>query len=170
MAGRLLSTALEKYRADKKITAGREAQRVVALHRRPGVGDAVRRASRIASKSSAEPMVVHVIRDTAWRRPRRSWAGSASYTSAATTHHRVGDDVLTALLDFAERHVVSTVGGTSRRTRWARLFDDRRPHRPWSGGHDVHMDAHPTAGLPGGRGSPGASGISRRPAALVVPR
>lgn len=59
-----VDAALEKYRADKKITATWEARErvVVAVTGGPESETLVRRASRIASKSSAELMVVHVIR------------------------------------------------------------------------------------------------------------
>ena len=56
-------------------------------------------------------------------------------------HTVVGDDVPTALLDFArEMNATQLVLGTSRRSKWARIFDegigasvvalgeDRRPH------------------------------------------
>ena len=43
----------------------------------------------------------------------------------ATVHTVVGDDVPTALLDFArEMNATQLVLGTSRRSRWARIFDE----------------------------------------------
>ncbi len=57
-----VDTALAKYRADNKITDMWEARErvVVAVTGGPESETLVRRASRIASKSSAELMVVHV--------------------------------------------------------------------------------------------------------------
>ena len=59
-----VDAALAKYRADNKITATWEARErvVVAVTGGPESETLVRRASRIASKSSAELMVVHVVR------------------------------------------------------------------------------------------------------------
>ncbi|PRC62615.1 hypothetical protein C6A85_02135, partial [Mycobacterium sp. ITM-2017-0098] len=59
-----VDAALEKYRADNKITDTWEARErvVVAVTGGPESETLVRRASRIASKSSAELMVVHVAR------------------------------------------------------------------------------------------------------------
>ncbi|MCB0945423.1 MAG: histidine kinase, partial [Mycobacterium sp.] len=59
-----VDAALAKYRADNKITATWEARErvVVAVTGGPESETLVRRASRIASKSSAELMIVHVVR------------------------------------------------------------------------------------------------------------
>ena len=59
-----VDAALEKYRADKNITDTWEARErvVVAVTGGPESETLVRRAFRIASKSSAELMVVHVVR------------------------------------------------------------------------------------------------------------
>ena len=59
-----VDAALAKYRAENKITDTWEARErvVVAVTGGPESETLVRRASRIASKSSAELMVVHVIR------------------------------------------------------------------------------------------------------------
>ena len=59
-----VDAALEKYRAENKITDTWEARErvVVAVTGGPESETLVRRASRIASKSSAELMVVHVVR------------------------------------------------------------------------------------------------------------
>src|SRR3954464_7038364 len=59
-----VDAALEKYRAENQITDTWEARErvVVAVTGGPESDTLVRRASRIASKSSAELMVVHVIR------------------------------------------------------------------------------------------------------------
>ena len=59
-----VDAALEKYREENKITDTWEARErvVVAVTGGPESETLVRRASRIASKSSAELMVVHVVR------------------------------------------------------------------------------------------------------------
>src|SRR6202044_1665443 len=59
-----VDTALAKYRAENKITDMWEARErvVVAVTGGPESETLVRRASRIASKSSAQLMVVHVAR------------------------------------------------------------------------------------------------------------
>src|SRR6201999_2129826 len=59
-----VDSALAKYRADQKITDTWEARErvVVAVTGGPESETLVRRASRIASKSSAQLMVVHVAR------------------------------------------------------------------------------------------------------------
>ncbi|QZA08749.1 sensor histidine kinase KdpD [Mycolicibacter heraklionensis] len=145
-----VDAALAKYRADKKITATWEARErvVVAVTGGPESETLVRRASRIASKSSAELLALHVLAGdghpavpSARMGKIRELAGSLG----ASLHIVVGDDVPTALLDFArEVNATQLVIGTSRRSRWARLFDEgigavvvRR-----SGKIDVHIVTH----------------------------
>ena len=63
----------------------------------------------------------------------------------ATVHTVVGDDVPTALLDFArEMNATQLVLGTSRRSRWARIFDEGIGASvvQQSGKIDVHMVTH----------------------------
>ncbi|MDT5227238.1 MAG: two-component system, OmpR family, sensor histidine kinase KdpD, partial [Mycobacterium sp.] len=122
-----VDAALAKYRADKKITDTWEARErvVVAVTGGPESETLVRRASRIASKSSAQLMVVHVVRGDGLSgvSPRemgkvRELAGSIG----ATVHTVVGDEVSDALLDFArETNATQLVLGTSRRSRWASI-------------------------------------------------
>ena len=120
-------------------------------HRRPESETLVRRASRIASKSSAELMVVHVVRGDGLAGCRhRRWARCASspISLGATLHTVVGDDVPTALLDFArEMNATQLVIGTSRRSRWARIFDEGIGAAvvQHSGKIDVHMVTHEEA-------------------------
>ncbi len=84
----------------------------------------VRRASRIASKSSAELMVVHVVRGDGLAGVSAPMMGTVRDVAAslgATLHTVVGDDVPSALLDFArEMNATQLMIGTSRRSRWAR--------------------------------------------------
>lgn len=166
-----VDAALEKYRADKKITATWEARErvVVAVTGGPESETLVRRASRIASKSSAELMVVHVIRGDGLAgvsAPQLGRVRELATSLGATMHTVVGDDVPTALLDFArEMNATQLVVGTSRRSRWARLFDEGIGARTVqeSGGIDVHMVTHPAASR-----ASGWSRVSPRAAYRVV--
>ncbi len=148
-----VDSALAKYRADKKITDTWEARErvVVAVTGGPESETLVRRASRIASKSSAQLMVVHVVRGDGLSGvvPRemakvRELAGSIG----ATVHTVVGDDVSCALLDFArETNATQLVLGTSRRSRWASIFSEGIGAATIknSGKIDVHMVSHEAA-------------------------
>ncbi|BBZ22119.1 sensor histidine kinase [Mycolicibacter hiberniae] len=145
-----VDAALAKYRADNKITATWEARErvVVAVTGGPESETLIRRASRIASRSGAELEALHVLTGDghAGLPPARigkirELAGSLG----AALHVVVGDDVPSALLDFArEVNATQLVIGTSRRSRWARLFEEgigatvvRR-----SGKIDVHIVTH----------------------------
>ena len=175
-----VDAALEKYRADKKITDTWEARErvVVAVTGGPESETLVRRASRIASKSSAELMVVHVVRgDGLSGVSRRRWARCASSppASAPPCTPWSATTCPAALLDFArEMNATQLVIGTSRRSRWARIFDegigadggaavgeDRRPHGD--------PRARPSAGSRGRRLSPRQRHAASWLAALVVP-
>lgn len=94
-----VDAALAKYRADKKITATWEARErvVVAVTGGPESETLVRRASRIASKSSAELLALHVLVEATDTPPYRvrGWERSASWravsvprctSSSATTY------------------------------------------------------------------------------------
>ena len=148
-----IDAALAKYRADKKITDTWEARErvVVAVTGGPESETLVRRASRIASKSSAQLMVVHVARGDGLSgvSPRemgkvRELAGSIG----ATVHVVVGDEVSCALLDFArETNATQLVLGSSRRSRWASIFSEGIGAATIknSGKIDVHMVSHEQA-------------------------
>lgn len=145
-----VDAALAKYRADHKITDTWEARErvVVAVTGGPESETIVRRASRIATKASAELVVVHVVRGdglagvSAQRLGRlRDLATSLD----ATLHTVTGDDVPTALLDFARQvNATQLVLGTSRRSRWARMFDEGIGATVVQESHkiDVHMVTH----------------------------
>jgi two-component system sensor histidine kinase KdpD len=145
-----VDTALAKYRAENKITDTWEARErvVVAITGGPESETLVRRASRIASKSSAELMVVHVIRGdglAGLSDARMSKIRELASSLDATVHTVVGDDVPTALLDFArEMNATQLVVGTSRRSRWARIFEEGIGPRivQRSGKIDVHIVTH----------------------------
>ncbi len=145
-----VDTALAKYRAENKITDMWEARErvVVAVTGGPESETLVRRASRIASKSSAELMVVHVIRGDGLAGVSERKMGKIrelANSLDASLHTVVGDDVPAALLDFArENNATQLVIGTSRRPRWARIFDEGIGPAivERSGKIDVHMVTH----------------------------
>jgi two-component system sensor histidine kinase KdpD len=174
-----VDAALEKYREENKITDTWEARErvVVAVTGGPESETLVRRASRIASKSSAELMVVHVIRGdglSGVSAPQMGKVRELAISLGATLHTVVGDDVPTALLDFArDENATQLVLGTSRRSRWARMFDEGIGSSvvQQSGKIDVHMVTHEEAkpGFSWSRISPRHRHATSWLAALVVP-
>ncbi|WP_185292658.1 sensor histidine kinase [Mycolicibacterium litorale] len=148
-----VDAALAKYRADNRITDTWEARErvVVAVTGGPESETLVRRASRIASKSSAELMVVHVVRGDGLigvSAPEMGKVRELAASLGATLHTVTGDDVPQALLDFArERNATQLVIGTSRRSRWARIVDEGIGAAvvQRSGKIDVHMVTHEEA-------------------------
>ncbi|CAA0132231.1 Sensor protein KdpD [Mycolicibacterium vanbaalenii] len=145
-----VDAALEKYRAEKKITDTWEARErvVVAVTGGQESETLIRRAFRIASKASAELMVVHVVRGDGLTAASTAQMGKVRELAAglgASVHTVVGDNVSEALLDFArEMNATQLVLGTSRRSRWARILDEgigvATVQR--SGKIDVHMVTH----------------------------
>jgi two-component system, OmpR family, sensor histidine kinase KdpD len=174
-----VDAALAKYRADKHITDTWEARErvVVAVTGGAESETLVRRAFRIASKSSAELMVVHVVRGdglSGVSAPQMGAVRELATSLGATVHTVVGDDVPAALLDFArEMNATQLVIGISRRSRWARIVDEGIGAAvvQQSGKIDVHMVTHGEAR----RGSSWSSLTPRRRhtvswlAAVVVP-
>ena len=174
-----VDAALAKYRADHHISDTWEARErvVVAV-----TGDAesetlVRRAFRIASKSSAELMVVHVVRGdglAGMSAPEMGRVRDIVASLGATLHTVVGDDVPAALLDFArEMNATQLILGTSRRSRWARIFDEGIGAKTvqHSGKIDVHMVTHEQAkpGWSWSSASPRRRHLTSWLAAVVVP-
>lgn len=145
-----VDAALAKYRSDNRITKTWEARErvVVAVTGGPESETLVRRASRIAAKSSAELLVVHVVRgdglvgaSTAVMARVRRLANDIGASVQAIT----GDDVPQTLLEFARGvNATQLVLGTSRRSRWARIFDEGVGTAVIreSGPIDVHMVTH----------------------------
>ena len=141
--------ALDKYRTVPTVSAedSRPARErvVVAVTGRPGSEAMVRQASRIAAKSDAELMVLHVLRDAGFAGTSAAWLGKIRDLATGvggSLHTVVGDDVPTALLDFArEMNATALVIGTSHRSRWARIFTDGVGAAvvQQSGDIDVHM-------------------------------
>ncbi|MGV9803855.1 DUF4118 domain-containing protein, partial [Mycobacterium sp. NPDC003449] len=174
-----VDAALAKYRTDHKITDTWEARErvVVAVTGGAESETLVRRAFRIASKASAELMVVHVVRGdglSGVSAPLMGRLRELATSLGATVHTVVGDDVPAALLDFArEMNATQLVLGTSRRSRWARIFDEGIGSTvvQQSEKIDVHMVTHEQAR----RGSRWSSTTPRQRhaaswlAALVVP-
>jgi two-component system sensor histidine kinase KdpD len=145
-----VDTALAKYRAENKITDMWEARErvVVAITGGPESETLLRRASRIASKATAELMVVHVVRGdglAGLSDGRMAKIRELATSLDASVHTVVGDDVSTALLDFArELNATQLVIGTSRRSRWARIFEEGISSSivQRSGKIDVHIVTH----------------------------
>ena len=174
-----VDAALEKYREENKITETWEARErvVVAVTGGPESETLVRRAFRIASKASAELMVLHVVRGDGLAgvsAPQMGKVRELATSLGATLHTVVGDDVPTALLDFArEMNATQLVIGTSRRSRWARIFDEGIGAAvvQQSGTIDVHMVTHGQAkrGFSWSRISPRERHLTSWLAALVVP-
>ncbi|MEA3529098.1 sensor histidine kinase KdpD [Nocardia sp. CDC186] len=173
-----VDAALARYRADHRITELWEARErvVVAVTGGPESETLVRRASRIATKSSADLVVVHVVRGdglagVSTERLARLRELAASLD--ASLHTVTGDDVPSALLEFArEVNATQLVLGTSRRSRWARMVDEGIGSTvvQRSGKIDVHMVTHEQAH----RGFRYAALHPRRPvaawlAAVLVP-
>lgn len=174
-----VDAALAKYRADNKITDTWEARERVVVAVTGGVESEtlVRRASRIASKSSADLMVVHVVRGdglSGVSAPQMGKVRELAISLGATLHTVVGDDVPTALMDFArERNATQLVLGTSRRSRWARMFDEGIGAAvvQQSGKIDVHMVTHEQArrGFGWSAATPRQRHVASWLAGLVVP-
>ncbi|NLG45501.1 universal stress protein, partial [Gordonia sp. (in: high G+C Gram-positive bacteria)] len=146
---------LAAYRAANAITDTWEARErvVVSVTGGPESASLIRRASRIASRSSAELLVVHVVRGDglAERGDVDLTALRALATSVgAGVYSVVGDDVPQTLLEFARAmNATQLVLGTSRRSRWQRLFDEGVGAAVVrdSGRIDVHMVTHERAGV-----------------------
>ncbi|MGB3770280.1 MAG: sensor histidine kinase KdpD [Rhodococcus sp. (in: high G+C Gram-positive bacteria)] len=148
-----VDAALTRYRADNRIADTWEARErvVVAVTGGPESETLLRRASRIAAKSSAELMVLHVVRGDGLAGVSASHMGKVRELAAglgASVHSVVGDDVPATLLEFARGvNATQLVLGTSRRSRWARTFDEGIGSAvvQHSGSIDVHMVTHEEA-------------------------
>ena len=182
-----VDAALAKYRTDHEISDTWEARErvVVAVTGGEESEALVRRAFRIASRSSAhargnsgpaELMIVHVVRGdglSGVAAPQMGKVRELAASLGATVHTVVGDDVSGALLDFArEMNATQLVLGTSRRSRWARIFDEGigAATVQRSGTIDVHMVTHDQArGGPSRQASPHERRLASWLAAVAVP-
>jgi two-component system sensor histidine kinase KdpD len=148
-----VDVALQHYRAQHDITETWEARErvVVGISGGPESETLIRRARRIAIKAGGELLVLYVLRGDglagvpahAITRYRR-----LAENLGASFHTVVGDDVPTALLDFARGvNATQLVVGTSRRSRFARLFEEGigATTVQESGPIDVHMVTHDEA-------------------------
>lgn len=141
---------LSDYRAAHGITATWEARErvVVAITGGPESATLMRRASRIASRSSAELIVVRVVRGDGLADSAAMDLTALRDLAAgfgARVHTVVGDDVPNTLLDFARGvNATQLVIGTSRRPRWQRILDEGVGATVVreSGRIDVHMVTH----------------------------
>ena len=140
---------LADYRAAHSITDTWEARErvVVALTGGAESPTLLRRASRIASRSSAELLAVHVVRGDGLTGTGVDLAALKELATGfgARVHTVVGDDVPRTLLEFARGvNATQLVLGTSRRPRWQRVFDEGVGATvvSESGRIDVHMVTH----------------------------
>jgi two-component system sensor histidine kinase KdpD len=151
-----VDAALAKYRADNDITETWEARErvVVSVTGGPESETLVRRAKRIASRAGGELLVVHVVRGDGLAGVSPSGmlrVRKLAEAVGASVHNVVGDDVPTTLLEFARSvNATQLVLGTSRHSRWARVFAEGIGATVVreSGPIDVHMVTHDESGRP----------------------
>jgi two-component system, OmpR family, sensor histidine kinase KdpD len=149
-----VDVALQRYRAEKRITDTWETRErvVAAITGGPESETLVRRARRIATRAGAELLVLHILRGDGL-----SGVGPGAVAGfrklaedmGATFHTVVGDDVPSALLEFARGvNATQLVLGTSRRSRLARLASEGigAITVQESGPIDVHMVTHEQVG------------------------
>jgi two-component system, OmpR family, sensor histidine kinase KdpD len=148
-----VDVALQRYRSEKEITDTWETRErvVVAITGGAESETLIRRAARIANRAGAELMVLTVLRGDGLAGVHPTKLGKLRRLAddvGATFHTVVGDDVPTALLDFARgANATQLVLGTSRRSRFARLLDEGIGASvvQASGPIDVHMVTHDEA-------------------------
>jgi two-component system sensor histidine kinase KdpD len=149
-----VDVALQRYRNEQQITETWETRERVVVAITGGVESEalIRRGSRIATRAGAELQVLHVLRGDGL-----SGLGPVTLSRyrvlaeevGASFHSVVGDDIPSALLDFARGvNATQLVLGTSRRSRVARLVDEGIGAAVIreSGSIDVHIVTHTQAG------------------------
>lgn len=155
-----VDAALERYRASHDIAESWPARErvVAALTGGPESETVARRAARIASRGAGgELLAVHVQRSDglAGASPAALERRRALVESLGGSHHVVvGDDVASAVLDFARGvNATQVVVGVSRRSRWRALLQEGVGERitRLSGPVDVHLVTHDRAGRGDGR-------------------
>jgi two-component system sensor histidine kinase KdpD len=164
---------LREYRAEHAIsTAWRARERiVVGLTGGPEGATLIRRAARLAAKASGgEILAVHVVRSGGRRYPGADGGAAPTEEAAAqrtlvedlggSFHQVVGDDVPSALLDFARgADATQVVLGASRRPAWQYVLGPgvgATVTRAAGTDLDVHIVNHEHAA--GGRALPVARG------------
>jgi two-component system sensor histidine kinase KdpD len=148
-----VDVALRRYRSEQDVTDVWEIRErlVVAITGGPESETLVRRARRVAARVGAELLVLHVMRGD-----RLADADPAALVRCRTLaegigasfHTVVGDDIPTALLDFARGvNATQLVLGISRRSRLAQLFKAGIGATvvQRSGSIDVHLVTHEQA-------------------------
>ncbi|NDU75203.1 DUF4118 domain-containing protein [Actinomadura sp. DSM 109109] len=160
---------LDRYRADHGIAGTWEARErvVVALTGGPEGDTLVRRAARIAARTKgADLLAVHVIPGDGLTGtdPAHLVRQRALVENLGGTYHQVvGDDVPTALLDFARGvNATQLVLGASRRGRIAQIFSRGVgvTTTASSGPIDVHLVTHEEVSK-GRRTRPSRGGLTR---------
>jgi two-component system sensor histidine kinase KdpD len=149
-----VDVALRRYRTEKDITDTWETRErvVVAITGGKESETLIRRGSRVATRAGAELLVLHILRGDGLTGVGPGAVAKLRRLAddvGATFHTVVGDDVPTALLDFARgANATQLVLGTSRRSRWARAFDEGIGAAvvQRSGPIDVHMVTHEQSG------------------------
>jgi two-component system sensor histidine kinase KdpD len=176
---------LRQYRAEHRISATWPAREriVVGLTGGPEGRTLIRRAARLAAKASGgEVLAVHVVRSDGGARGGSGSRSSAAFDGTGASalpeesaaqralvedlggsyHQVVGEDVATAMLDFAHGvDATQIVLGTSRRPAWRYVFGPgvgATVARLCGPDLDVHIVNHdqaavPGAGLPVARGA-----------------
>ena len=168
---------LQRYRAEHDITSTWEARErvVVALTGGPEGDTLIRRAARIAARSSGgDLLAVHVTKSDGLTgaNPANLARQRQLVESLGGTYHQVvGDEISEALLTFAKaENATQLVLGASRRGWLLALLTGpgigSRTIRD-SGAIDVHIVTHSHVGQPGGASSPGTGAGS--PAAASSP-
>jgi two-component system sensor histidine kinase KdpD len=149
-----VDVVLHRYRTEQDVTDVWEIRErvVVAITGGPESETLVRRARRIAARAGAELLVVHILRGdglTGANPAVLARCRALADGMGASFHTVVGDDIPTALLDFARGvNATQLVLGTSRRSRLARLFKAGIGATvvQRSGSIDVHLVTHEQAG------------------------
>ncbi|WP_241255820.1 sensor histidine kinase [Candidatus Protofrankia californiensis] len=146
---------LDRYRAEHGIAGTWETrERVVVALTGGSEGDTlIRRAVRIADRSKGSDLLaVHVARSdglTGANPQALSHQRTLVESLGGTYHHVIGDNVPTALLDFARaENATQLVLGASRRGRFAQMLSPGIgvTTTKLSGSIDVHMVTHEEAG------------------------
>jgi two-component system sensor histidine kinase KdpD len=167
---------LARYRTEHHIDAAWEArERVVVALSGGGEGDTVlRRAARIAARTRADLLAVHVNRTDGLTRAdpaHLSRQRTLAEHLGGSYHQVVGDDIATALLEFARgANATQLVLGASRRNRLEQLLDRGvgAETTARSGSIDVHMVNHEQTSQGRGRRPGPVLTLRRRGIGLVM--